>query len=130
MGCCCLISIMMIAKVTRQSHMVYFAAGQIQISSDCNHFLTKVVGGYHTESRGEVLIKVNQCTVISPIFSLASNLNKLSGHWCYGNILVAWICGERSIYNSNSLKWTTSTHSSCFLEATCASFNSQISRCG
>ncbi|TKR69732.1 hypothetical protein L596_021847 [Steinernema carpocapsae] len=32
--------------------------GQIHLSGDANHFLTKVVGGFITEPRGEVLIKV------------------------------------------------------------------------
>uniref|UniRef100_A0A7E4ZTS6 Guanylate cyclase n=1 Tax=Panagrellus redivivus TaxID=6233 RepID=A0A7E4ZTS6_PANRE len=31
--------------------------GQIHVSADANHYLTKVVGGYETESRGEVIIK-------------------------------------------------------------------------
>ncbi|KAE9547368.1 hypothetical protein FO519_009421 [Halicephalobus sp. NKZ332] len=30
---------------------------KIQLSNDANHFLTKVVGGYITQSRGEVIIK-------------------------------------------------------------------------
>ncbi|KHN72049.1 Guanylate cyclase receptor-type gcy-1 [Toxocara canis] len=32
-------------------------AGQIHISADANNFLTRILGGFHTESRGEIIIK-------------------------------------------------------------------------
>lgn len=35
-----------------------FLAGRIHMSNTANDFLTKVVGGYITEPRGEVIIKV------------------------------------------------------------------------
>lgn len=34
------------------------AAGKIHISPTTNHYLTKIIGGYRTVSRGEVIIKV------------------------------------------------------------------------
>jgi hypothetical protein len=37
---------------------IKFSAGKIHISAETNRYLTEIIGGYHTESRGEVIIKV------------------------------------------------------------------------
>ena len=34
-------------------------AGRIHLSPDANKFLTEVIGGYHTESRGDIIIKAS-----------------------------------------------------------------------
>lgn len=36
----------------------FITAGKIQLSPEANHLLTKVIGGFRTEPRGETLIKV------------------------------------------------------------------------
>ncbi|VDM61209.1 unnamed protein product [Angiostrongylus costaricensis] len=43
--------------------------GQIHISTDTMRFLTQVIGGYKTEPRGEVIVKV----------SVTRDANRLSG---------------------------------------------------
>jgi hypothetical protein len=41
---------------------IQISAGQIHISAASNHYLTNVIGGYRTESRGEVIIKASFAT--------------------------------------------------------------------
>lgn len=37
---------------------IYYLAGRIHISTETMEFLTKVIGGYRTVPRGEVIVKV------------------------------------------------------------------------
>lgn len=46
-------------------------ADRIQITAETNHFLTQVIGGYVTETRGEVIIKGKG--VMETFFLLGSN---------------------------------------------------------
>ena len=37
----------------------FISAGMIHLSTDANRMLTEIIGGFVTEPRGEVIIKVN-----------------------------------------------------------------------
>ena len=41
------------------------SAGRVHISWETHNFLTSIIGGYRTESRGEVIIKVRSDSVLS-----------------------------------------------------------------
>jgi len=70
-------------------------AGRIHISTTANHYLLNILGGYVTEPRGEVIIKVGGIGIGQ--FDFGTNLGKR----CDGNILATWahrrctFCGRR-----------------------------------
>ncbi len=51
------------------SKPIKFSAGKIHISAETNRYLTEIIGGYHTESRGEVIIKVKTFNLLIYAFT-------------------------------------------------------------
>lgn len=68
---------------------------RIQLTPEANHFLTTLVGGYRTESRGEVIIKVGN----SQLDMLEIGII-IKGQRRNADILAAWSC----LLNSTEFK--------------------------
>ncbi|GMT22345.1 hypothetical protein PFISCL1PPCAC_13642, partial [Pristionchus fissidentatus] len=54
---------------------------RIHISSETNHFLVNVIGGYQTETRGEVIIKVTQKEFAQCAITFFQGKGTIETHW-------------------------------------------------
>ena len=52
-------------------------AGHIHISPDTNRYLTQIIKGYETQSRGEVIIKVCRLHNVEKLHFLATDREKV-----------------------------------------------------